>query len=87
MWAWGLGFRAQGSGFRVQGFDMKLQVFTAPFTQGFRWSSSSKPPCQGLAEKKYLEGHGDLASGFITGMIGVITWLIGVLDLLITKSP
>ena len=34
----------------------------------------------------YLEGHGDLVSGLIIGIIGVIIWAIGVIKLLI-KSP
>ena len=34
----------------------------------------------------YLEGHGDLVSGLIMGIIRVIIWLIGVSNLL-TKSP
>ena len=34
----------------------------------------------------YLEGHGDLVSGLILGIIGVIIWLTGVINLL-TKSP
>ena len=33
-----------------------------------------------------MEGHGDLVSTLIKGIIGVIIWLIGVIDLLI-KSP
>ena len=34
-----------------------------------------------------LEGHGDLVSRFIMGIVGVITRLIGVINLLITESP
>ena len=34
----------------------------------------------------YLEGHEDLVSRLMVGIIGVIIWLIGVIDLL-TKSP
>ena len=34
----------------------------------------------------YLEGHGDLVSGLIMGIVGVIIWLIGVINLP-TKSP
>ena len=33
----------------------------------------------------YLEGQGDLAGGFITGIRGVTAWVIGVTNLL-TKS-
>ena len=29
-----------------------------------------------------LEGHGDLVSGLILGIIGVIKWLLGVINLL-----
>ena len=35
---------------------------------------------------RYLEGHGYLGSGLILGIIGVIIWLIGIMNLL-TKSP
>ena len=28
----------------------------------------------------YLEGHGDLVSWFIMGIVGVIIWLIGVIN-------
>ena len=44
------------------------------------------PPVQSFV---YLEGHGDLVSGSIMGMMGVIFWLIGVINLfnLLTKSP
>ena len=28
----------------------------------------------------YLEGHGDLVSGLIIGIVGVIIWLIGVIN-------
>ena len=35
---------------------------------------------------RYLEGHGDLLSRLIKGIISVIIWAIGVLKLL-TKSP
>ena len=34
----------------------------------------------------YLEGHGDLGSRLEMGIIGVIRWLIGFIDLL-TKPP
>ena len=34
----------------------------------------------------YLEGQGDLVSGFIMGITRVTIWLIGVINLL-TKSP
>ena len=34
----------------------------------------------------YLEGHGDLVGRFIMGIIGVILWVIGVINLL-TKFP
>ena len=34
----------------------------------------------------YLEGHGDLVSRLIMGMIGLMIWLIGVINPL-TKSP
>ena len=34
----------------------------------------------------YLEGHGDLVSRLNMGIIGVIIWPIGVINLL-TKSP
>ena len=33
-----------------------------------------------------LDGHGDLVSRLIIGIIGVIIWLIGLINLL-TKSP
>ena len=33
----------------------------------------------------YLEGHGNLASRLLKGIIGAITWLVGVTNLL-TKS-
>ena len=39
-----------------------------------------KPPI------RYLEGHGDLASGLLTGIAGVIIWLFGAVSIL-TKSP
>ena len=35
--------------------------------------------------RHYLEGHGDLVSGFRMGIIGVIIWLIGVINL-VSKS-
>ena len=34
----------------------------------------------------YLEGHEDLVSRLIMGIIGVVIWAIGVISLL-TKSP
>ena len=34
----------------------------------------------------YLEGHGDFVSRTITGIIGVMIWLLEVIKLL-TKSP
>ena len=34
----------------------------------------------------YLEGHGDLVTGLIMGITGVIIWLMGVISIL-TKSP
>ena len=40
----------------------------------------------GGREGGYLEGHGDLVSGFIMGVIGLTIWLIGVIKLL-TQSP
>ena len=36
--------------------------------------------------RTYLEGHGDLVSRLIMEIIGVIIWLIGVINRL-TKSP
>ena len=36
--------------------------------------------------RAYLEGHGDLVTGLIMGIIGFIIWLIGVISIL-TKSP
>ena len=42
------------------------------------WKGSKPPTC--------LEGHGDLVSRLVMGIIGVIIWLIGVINLL-TKSP
>ena len=34
----------------------------------------------------YLEGHGDLITRIIMGIIGVTIWVIGVINLL-SKSP
>ena len=36
--------------------------------------------------RPYLEGHGDLAGRLIMGIVGVIIWLMVVMNLL-TKSP
>ena len=33
-----------------------------------------------------VQGHGDLVTGLLLGIIGVIIWLIGVISIL-TKSP
>ena len=40
----------------------------------------------GFTFRVYFEGHGDLVSRLILGIIGVIIWLIGVIHIL-TKSP
>ena len=40
----------------------------------------------GVFQCIYLEGQEDLASRLIVSIIGVLLWLIGVLNLL-TKSP
>ena len=45
---------------------------------GGRWIPIAVPSC--------LEGHADLVNGLIMGIVGVIIWLIRVLNLL-TKSP
>ena len=39
-----------------------------------------------VARGPYLEGQGDLVSGFIRGITGFTIWVIGV-DNLLTKSP
>ena len=39
----------------------------------------------GFVVTPYLEGHGDLVTGLIMGIIGVIIWLIGFINLR-TKS-
>ena len=41
---------------------------------------------QGLEFVVYLEGQGDLVSGLIVGIIRVIIWVIGVINLL-TRAP
>ena len=38
------------------------------------------------SQLQYLEGHGDLVHALIMGIIGVVIWLIGVINLL-TRSP
>ena len=42
--------------------------------------------CRSLGFRVYLEGHGDLVSRLIMGIIGVIIWLIGFINLF-TLSP
>ena len=43
-------------------------------------------PDEGLSSGAYLEGHGDLITRLIMGIIGVTMSVIGVINLL-TKSP
>ena len=38
------------------------------------------------SQLQYLEGHGDLVNALIMGILGVVIWLIRVINLL-TKSP
>ena len=42
---------------------------------------------QDFLHQHNLEGHGDLVSRLITGIIGVIMWLMGVINLLIISKP
>ena len=41
---------------------------------------------RGYSLNSYLEGQGDLVSGFIAGISRVSTWVTGVINLL-TKFP
>ena len=70
----GLGFRGWGSGFRVVGRRMR------------NLSGSPLRPLKRIELILHLEGHGDLVSRLVMGIIGVIIWLIGMINLL-TKSP
>ena len=51
---------------------------------------ASLPPCNlcpvVAAQGSYLEGHGDLVSRLVVGIVRVFTWLIGFTNLF-TKSP
>ena len=40
----------------------------------------------GILNNYYLEGHGDIVGRLMIGIIGILTWLIGVIKQL-TESP
>ena len=56
---------------------MEKKMETTIYYLGFIW---------GLGFWVYFKGHGDLVSRLIVGIVGVIIWLIGVINLF-TKSP
>ena len=39
-----------------------------------------------MPQRSYLEGHGDLVTGLVMGIIGIILWLTGAKNIL-TNSP